>query len=145
MPRLLSFQPNGVAVADLGYFAYRLDIGSTVSNGIPFFSFVYKIPPTGAMLALFRAPISIADNDAELNRVTSVSLDGGTLELDTARVKEAYQLFRNKDVRADALNKCIDDSIEVIKAYWAARDWLEAGAVEKKEFTALATKLMMLP
>ncbi len=145
MPRLLSFQPNGVAVADLNYFAYRLDIGATVQNKIPFFSFVYKIPPTGAMLALFRAPISIADDDAELVRVTSVSLEGGTLGLDTDRVKEAYQLFRNKDVRGDALTECINASIEVLKAYWSVRDWLEAGAAEKKEFSALSTKLVMQP
>jgi hypothetical protein len=162
---VVSLQPTATVVADLGHFAYRLDLGVTTVRDVPAFSLVYRYPPlttalmrpdgqvvplaSMALIALARVPITVAESPDALQRVVEVSLDGGTLDKDIARMTEAYQLFRNSPrTRVETLEGCVKDSAEVLKAYWGVREWLAEGAGEKRAIalpTDPPTQLVLLP
>lgn len=162
MPRVVSLQPNAVTAADLGYFAYKIDLGVTTLRNVPAFSLVYRYPPTpvgvfrpdgpwqsfydAAVLVLARIPVSVAADVAALQPVVAVSLDGGSLDADIARMHEAYQLFKNEPkIRTDYLEEAINDSDEVLKGYWSLRDWMKTGMTERKEIVVKDTTMVCLP
>ncbi len=163
MPRVVSLQPDAIAAADLGHFAYKLDLGVTTWQNVPAFSLLFRYPPgvaglirpqdgqfmsfaPMAILVLARVGASVAESVEELQPVTNVSLHGGTAEKDVARMTEAYQLFRNNArVRGDDLDSSIKDSAEIIRAYWSLREWMRAGMLEKTEIQAASTTLVCLP
>lgn len=163
MPRIVSLQPNAVAVADLGYFAYKIDVGVTSFKNVPAFSLVYRYPPNpiglyrpadsewvglaeAAVITLARVQISVAEDANALRRVTEVSLDGGSLDTDLARMHEAYQLFKNDPkIRIDKLEEAINDSDEVVKGYWLLREWMKTGMAERKEIVVKETTMVCFP
>lgn len=162
MPRIVSLQPGATSSADLGHVAYQFELGATGWRNIPSFSLLYRYPFYTApgtfradgqpwlfstsTLTLARVQVPIAESLEALTRVTEVSLDGGSLEADVARMTEAYQLFKNDNrVRADRLDEAIKASAVVVQAYWSLRQWLAAGMTEKHEIDVVHTKLVCLP
>lgn len=160
MPRVVSLHPGGVTTVDLGHFAYRIDLGVVPMRDVSCFSLVYRYPPNttalmrfdgtqiplSAMMALARVPAPVAESMEALQKVVEVSLDGGSLDADIERMTEAYQLFRNSPrVRVEALDGCVKDSVEVLKAYWALREWMRSGMKEPQEVVVLTTTLVLQP
>lgn len=162
MPRIVSLQPDAVAAADLGHFAYKIDIGVTLWHNVPAFSLLYRYPPgnsgafrhdgafmsfsPGSILVLARVAAKIAESVEELQPVADTSLVLGEVEKDIARMTEAYQLFRNNPrLRADDLDSTVKESAQVIRGYWSLRDWMRSGMEEKKEIVVASTTMVCLP
>ena len=136
MSKIISLQRGTITVFQLDNLAfYRLRLGVTLFSTIPCFSLIAAYPPGGedSQVSLARVTVPFAKIDAharttELHRVVAVALDGGTLDLDQARTREAYLLFKNNpNVKGDILERCIDDSAKIISAYWHVRNWIAEG------------------
>ncbi len=163
MPRIVSIQPDAVSSADLGHYAYRLDIGVTMWRNTPAFSLVYRYPPgsagtyrptdgqfhsfaSGAVLSLARVKIGIAETTDALQRIVDVCLDEGDLDKNIERMTEAYQLFRNEPrLREDRLEAAISESAEILRLFWELRRWMQEGMVERRDFAVQGTSVICLP
>jgi len=164
MPRIATRQRGALTRVDLDHYACRLEIGSTVWNGSPCFSLVYRYAPTQAaiptfisqspimdlsgtaMMALVRAEIPLAPTTAELDKVAQVALTGGTQELDIARTREAFELFKNLPrVRAEVLEVCTGEAVKVVELYWQVIGWLWEGAKERKQITLPFADVELVP
>jgi hypothetical protein len=136
LAKIVSLQRGNVTVFQLGSIAfYRIRLGVTMAGPIPCFSLVGLFPPgdESSQVSLARVTVPFAKYDPQtritnLHRVVAVALDGGTLDLDQARSREAFMLFKNDpNIKGDIFERCIDDSNRIISAYWHVRNWIAEG------------------
>jgi hypothetical protein len=160
MPSVVACQPDGVAVADLRGTG-RISLAGTVWQGAPAFALVWRYPPNPAFLqgpqgpislapysltSLLRAPMAVAQKDEEVQRVAEAAMQGVTATAATVRLAEAMELFKNLPrVRAEVLASCTADAQTILATYWQVRDWLIAGASERREIDACDHHLVLLP
>lgn len=139
MPSLLVLAKGSTTGVTLQSNAFwRLAIGATVTikddRELPWFSLILIYPSsvsqTGTgQIVLARMSVPIAANGAEMEKVTSVALSGGSFESDVLRTTEAFNMFKNDSrVKGDTVAVCAREAGEVLRAYWALRNWLDAGA-----------------
>lgn len=170
MAEIISVQKEGTTGFNLGHLSFwRLKIDTTAKvisapqqadsaerqpqvKIIPCFSLVMRYPPGDAssMVALVRCTIPIATSLEELQRVTSVATQGGTLDTDVLRMTEGFNLFKNhENLKGNALEKCIEDAKMILKAYWDVRLWVEDGCRQEKVIDISLendpTKLLLRP
>jgi hypothetical protein len=160
MPSVVACQPDGVAVADLRGTG-RIGLAGVVWQGAPAFALVWRYPPSPAFLmgpqgpislaaysltSLVRAPMAVAQKDEEIQRVAEAAMQGRTAEAATTRLAEAMELFKNLPrVRAEVLASCSTDAQAILGAYWQLREWLVAGATERREFDVCDHHLVLHP
>lgn len=161
-PRILSLVAGSITNVNLNQLAFwRLEIGSsqmvTSSGETPAFTLFLRYPSmlaatfgtqvtatypatvqvyqmSNPLITLARTAIPIAKELGELEQVTKVALEGGSRDLDAARTREAFNLFKNNvQIKGNAMESCIKDSIKIIDAYWDIRMWVENGFAESKK------------
>ena len=147
MPRIIAIRYNAVAGADLSSGVFQLELGTSIGafgdEGVPCFSLLYRYPPGTSFafrpadsyeypvppstMPLVQAPISLAENRKELDRIVAAST-GGNEETDLRRMAEGFELMKNRAQRVnpDKLSACVRDSAEVIKAYHKVRAWMSS-------------------
>jgi hypothetical protein len=83
-------------------------------------------------IALAKVEVNIAKQSDEIENVAQVALQGGTLDLDIARVTEAMNLFRmHARTKEEAFEQSLTNVLTLVRGYWALRSWLELGATER--------------
>jgi hypothetical protein len=150
MPLLLSSGPQGTTGVDLGNNAFwRLQLSVVMVDQTPALALVVRYPPGEPhnQVALLRVPVSVAQDPQEVVRIAEVGLDTGTRDGDMARLKEAFQLFRNNPrVPGQAvLQGAIEEGTKIVTAYWDIREWLFAGAKENLHIKLDTQELLGLP
>lgn len=131
-------------------FFWRLgfDVTQDAQGTIYFALVVYYQPvpgwPAGAnKVALAKTSVPFADQPADVAKCASVALDGGELERDKERVKEAFRMFANSPkVKADSLEDTIKEAGELIDAYWKLRGWVESGCSEAVTIETCGSKIL---
>lgn len=142
---------TGVSLNMLAF--WRLAIGSTMDNmGGSYFSLIFIYPPSAGMtfdqakIVLSRIHVPMATNQHEVERVASVSLQGGTLELDLQRMTEAFTLFRNNPrTKSEAVDATIKDASDIIGAYWSLKAWLISAVKEDKTISVNGYDIVCQP
>lgn len=115
---------------------WRMMIGVTMQGQVPCFSLMLRYPPGSPQeqIALARVACPVTEDAHALQRVADVALDGGTLDADQERTREAFNLFKNNDrLKGDVLEQCIEDSFKILSAYWTIRNWVIEGCKEDCE------------
>ena len=157
MPSLLSFAPGattGFCLSSLGL--WRLAFGCTVTGNehepLPWLALQIITSPSGIQqvfqrTALARVSIPVASSAAEVDRVTSVILEGGTVDNDMARLTEAFSLFKNNPrVKGDVYDATLVECKDLLRGYWDIRLWLEEGYKEQKTLKLPgSTTLLLMP
>jgi hypothetical protein len=135
MPSIWTFGPTNVTGVDLGANAFwRLALGATQSNNMPWLTLVLIYPPAAGQtvqqtqIALARSAIAVTDKVEDVLKLAEVSLSMGSQEKDLARMTEAFLMFKNGKVRQDILDSDLKAALEVLDGYWKIRNWLKAGA-----------------
>ena len=78
-----------------------------------------------------------------LTKVAAVSLEGGTVEADIARMTEAFNLFGNMPrVKREAIDSSVRDVTELLRGYWQLREWLTGDLVASTTIDACGTTLI---
>ncbi len=152
MPRIVTLRPQSVAGVDLGHVAYQLSLGASRLGDSVCFSILFRYPqvqsvafrpqdsamytPPAPATSLVQVPISLAENEEEVDRVCAAAREGGTSEdMSIRRATEAFELFKNRSARvsSEVITRCVEDAAEVIRAYWKIRLWMQTGMVAKQE------------
>jgi hypothetical protein len=136
MPAIWTFGPTNVTGVDLSANAFwRLALGATQSNSMPWLTLVLIYPPAPGQttqhtqIALARSAVAVTDKVEDVLKLAEVSLSQGSLEKDMARMTEAFNMFKNnKGVRQDILESDLKAALEVLDGYWKIRNWLRNGA-----------------
>ncbi len=134
MPLLVSASPNHTTTIDLQANAFlRFCLGTVKIDETPGLALVAKYPPQGDIIALQAVPVSVAQSAEEVHRVAAVGLAGGTLDEDSKRLREAYEMFKNNPrvPSQAALEEAVEQGLSIVKAYWQLRDWLLTGCREE--------------
>ncbi len=154
MASLLVLARGNTTGISLGANAFwRISLGATIDgSGGSYFSLVLIYPPSAGMsfdqarIVLTRTHVPMANNQLEVERVASVSLQGGTLEADISRMTEAFNLFRNNPrTKSEAVDTAIKDAGDVVGAYWAIRMWMLNGAKEEKTISVNSYDIVCQP
>ena len=155
MASLQIFTRGHTTGISLGHNAFwRLMMAATRDpQGGIYFSLVCRYPPipgvssyADSQLVLARVHVPFAQTPDEITRVADVSLMGGTLDLDTKRTAEAFNLFRNNQrTKADAIDGAIKDAGIILGAYWELREWLETGDEKSRVIAAIDYKIVCRP
>jgi|JFJP01.1.fsa_nt_gi hypothetical protein len=140
MPAIWTFGPENATGIDLSANAFwRVKLGAVFMYDMSWLALVAIYPPgpgqtiQNTQIVLARAGIPVAGKVEDVLRVAEVSVSTGTLEADTARMTEAFNLFKNNPrTKAETLEISLRDAMNILKAYWDVRDWLAGGASEVK-------------
>lgn len=139
MPKILSLEKGQTTEFNLSSLAFwRLGMGVTGYRGTPCLGLMLRYPPGSPenQVCLAKVKCTIAESAEEVQRVAAVALDGGTLDLDQDRAKEAFNLFKNNPkIKGDVLERTIEEAYELIKAYWIIRLWAQEGYRQDKKLT----------
>lgn len=141
MPAIWTFGPQNTTGIDLSANAFwRLSLSAVTSHEMPWLALVAIYPPAPGQtiqqtqIVLARCGINVASKIEDVFRIAEVALSSGTMDGDIKRMTESFNLFKNDQrVKQEILDICVRDATEIVKAYWAVRDWLMAGATESKE------------
>jgi len=137
MAEIRSVSKDAITGFNLSVLSFwRLALGVTLKDSIPCFSLIMRYPPGSDQhqVALARSTVPIAENHQEVMRVAKVATEGGTLDADTSRMVEAFNLFKNHDgLKGNSLETCITDAKKILEAYWGVRLWIEGNFKEDKE------------
>ena len=149
MPRIVALRPHSVAGVNLGHVTYQLSLGASSLNNGACFSLLFRYPPPPPVFRvdgeifwppvpatpLVQVPISLAQNEAEVERACTAAREGISEDISIRRVTEAFELFKNRPTRVsnDTVQRCVEDAAEVIRAYWQLRAWLQTGMTAKQE------------
>ena len=141
MPAIWTFGPENSTGIDLAANAFwRITLGAVQASDMAWLALVAIYPPAPGQtiqqtqIVLARAGVPVAGKIEDVLRVAQVSVSSGSLENDTARMTEAFNLFKNSPrTKQEILEISLRDSLEILKAYWTVREWLMGGAAEAKE------------
>jgi hypothetical protein len=141
MPAIWTFGPENSTGIDLSANAFwRVTLGAVQASEMAWLALVAIYPPAPGQtiqqtqIVLARAGVPVAGKVEDVLRVAQVSVSSGSLENDTIRMTEAFNLFKNSPrTKQEVLEISLRDSLEILKAYWSLREWLMAGATEPKE------------
>lgn len=132
MPSLISFGRGSTTGVDLSANAFwRIMLGAASGTEM---ALMVQYPPTqvapiGAnMLVLAKVEVAVAKTAEELSNVAKTALSQGTLDLDIARATEGMNLFKmHQHVSEKAFEEALGNVLNLVRAYWAVRTWLEIG------------------
>ena len=141
MPAIWTFGPENTTGIDLSANAFwRIALSAVQAHDMSWLALVVIYPPAPGQtihqtqIVLARSGVQIATKIDDVFRVAQVSVSSGSLENDTIRMTEAFNLFKNSGrVKQEMLDLSLRDALEILKAYWTMREWLFAGATEAKE------------
>lgn len=129
MPSLISFGRNNTTGIDLSANSFwRLTMGVASPTEM---ALVVIYPPGGPTnrIALVKIEVLVAKNFEEIEKVAQTCISMGTLEGDIARATEAMNLFRmHGHVSDKQIEEALSSVLQLVRAYWALRNWLESGA-----------------
>lgn len=143
MPAIWTFGPENATGIDLSANAFwRVSLGGIYKYEMSWLALVLIYPPAQGQtvqqtqIVLARAGIPVAGKIDDVLRVAEVSVSTGSIDGDTARMTEAFNLFKNNPrTKQETLDMSLRDGLDILKAYWSVRDWLMGGAGEAKEIT----------
>lgn len=145
MTALMVFGPGHSTGIDLDRNAFwRLTLGAASGTEIA----LVVIYPPGApanRIALAKVDIGVAKNADEIEAVAKTALTMGTLELDINRVTESMNLFKMHRNNEEEFKRALANAIELVRAYWAVRTWLEEGAATPFEYEINGWKIKGKP
>lgn len=136
MPAIWTFGPENTTGIDLSANAFwRVALGGVQRYDMFWLALVAVYPPAPGQtiqqtqIVLARSGVLVASKMEDVFRVAEVSVSTGSLEGDTARMTEAFNLFKNSPrIKQDMLDSSLRDALEILKAYWDIHDWLMGGA-----------------
>lgn len=143
MPSIWSFTPEHTSGIDLSTNKYwRLAMSATQVHGKLWLAAVAIYPPTPpatletSQIVLCRSEVSVAQSIAEVQKLATRCASTGSYDEDLKRMTEAFNMFKNSPgVKQDAIDTCVKDATEVLKAFWQIRSWLMGGALAVEEVT----------
>lgn len=153
MPAIWTFGPENSTGIDLSANAFwRVTLGGVYMWEMSWLALVAIYPPAPGQttqqtqIVLARAGIPVASKIEDVLRVAQVSVSTGSIEGDTARMTEAFNLFKNSPrTKQETLDNSLRDALEILKAYWSVREWLFAGATDAKQIDVAPFTIKLRP
>ena len=141
MPAIWTFGPENATGIDLSTNAFwRVTLGGVYKYDMSWLALVAIYPPAPGQtvqqtqIVLARTGIPVASRIEDVLKLAEVSVSTGTLDGDTLRMTEAFNMFKNNPrTKQEILESSTRDGLEVLTAYWTVRDWLMSGAKEGKD------------
>jgi hypothetical protein len=152
MPAIWTFGPINTTGVDLSANAFwRLALGATQSNNMPWLTLVLIYPPAQGQttqhtqIALARSAIAVTEKIEDVLKLAEVSISMGSHDKDRERMTEAFNLFKNGKVRQDILESDLKAALEVIDGYWKIRNWLKTGAEARDTLMVGQYEILLRP